>query len=59
VIHRAVEAVDTASDVGRRELGEHRVAWGAADAFARTIDCADRQHVHPLRRQGNERTREG
>ena len=45
VIHRAVETVDAAAQVWRREVAEHGVAWRAANALAEPIDEAQGQHV--------------
>ena len=46
VIHCAVEAVHLAAIRSVGEIGEHRVAWGAADALSHTIDESQREHCH-------------
>ena len=47
VVHGAMEAEDAAARRGVGMDGQHRVARGAADAFASAIEGANRQHLRP------------
>ena len=55
VVHGAVKAEYATSFGRRRQTGQHRVAWRAANAFSGAIKRADEQHLRPALRERDER----